>query len=56
MPWFAGYCGVMVNVSDIAAMGGCLMEPRHAPGQRSIERHVRSILSLRRPGRRRAYQ
>lgn len=22
MPWFAGYCGVMVNVSDIAAMGG----------------------------------
>jgi uncharacterized protein len=22
MPWFAGYCGVMVNVSDIYAMGG----------------------------------
>jgi AIR synthase-related protein len=22
LPWFAGYCGVMVNVSDIAAMGG----------------------------------
>ena len=22
MPWFAGYCGVMVNVSDICAMGG----------------------------------
>jgi AIR synthase-related protein len=22
MPWFAGYCGVMVNVSDVAAMGG----------------------------------
>src|SRR5262249_50062543 len=21
-PWFAGYCAVMVNVSDIAAMGG----------------------------------
>jgi uncharacterized protein len=21
-PWFAGYCGVMVNVSDICAMGG----------------------------------
>ncbi|PWR22028.1 sll0787 family AIR synthase-like protein [Zavarzinia compransoris] len=21
-PWFSGYCGVMVNVSDIAAMGG----------------------------------
>ncbi|MBB2204935.1 sll0787 family AIR synthase-like protein [Gluconacetobacter takamatsuzukensis] len=22
MPWFAGYCGVMVNAGDIAAMGG----------------------------------
>nr|WP_238527057.1 sll0787 family AIR synthase-like protein [Acetobacter tropicalis] len=22
MPWFAGYCGVMVNTIDIAAMGG----------------------------------
>jgi AIR synthase-related protein len=22
LPWFAGYCGVMVNVSDIYAMGG----------------------------------
>jgi uncharacterized protein len=22
MPWFAGWCGVMVNLSDIAAMGG----------------------------------
>ncbi|MFS3135954.1 sll0787 family AIR synthase-like protein [Gluconacetobacter sacchari] len=22
MPWFAGYCGVMVNASDVAAMGG----------------------------------
>lgn len=22
MPWFAGWCGVMVNVSDICAMGG----------------------------------
>ena len=21
-PWFAGYCGVMVNLSDVAAMGG----------------------------------
>ena len=21
-PWFAGYCGVMVNASDVAAMGG----------------------------------
>ena len=22
MPWFAGWCGIMVNLSDIAAMGG----------------------------------
>lgn len=22
MPWFAGYCGVLVNLSDVAAMGG----------------------------------
>src|SRR5271166_5952804 len=21
-PWFAGWCGVMVNVSDVAAIGG----------------------------------
>src|ERR1700753_1150193 len=21
-PWFAGWCGAMVNISDIAAMGG----------------------------------
>ena len=22
MPWFAGYSGVLVNISDVAAMGG----------------------------------
>lgn len=22
MPWFAGYCSVLVNVSDVCAMGG----------------------------------
>ncbi|GBQ28019.1 sll0787 family AIR synthase-like protein [Gluconacetobacter azotocaptans] len=22
MPWFAGYCGIMVNAGDVAAMGG----------------------------------
>ena len=24
-PWFAGWCGVMVNLSDVAAMGGRAM-------------------------------
>ena len=37
MPWFAGWCGIMVNLSDIAAMGGrpvavvdALWAPDHA--------------------------
>lgn len=34
-PWFAGWCGVMVNLSDIAAMGGratALLNAVWAPG------------------------
>ena len=34
-PWFAGWCGVMVNVSDIAAMGGrplAVVDALWAPG------------------------
>jgi AIR synthase-related protein len=34
-PWFAGYCGVMVNLSDIAAMGGratAIVDMLWAPG------------------------
>jgi AIR synthase-related protein len=34
-PWFAGYCGVMVNLSDIAAMGGrpiAVVDALWAPG------------------------
>ena len=34
-PWFAGWCGVMVNLSDIAAMGGratALVDQVWAPG------------------------
>ncbi len=43
-PWFAGYCGVMVNVSDIAAMGGrpvavvdALWSRGMAPGRQVLE-------------------
>ena len=35
-PWFAGWCGVMVNLSDIAAMGGratALIDQIWAPGE-----------------------
>jgi uncharacterized protein len=35
-PWFAGWCGVMVNVSDIAAMGGrpmAVVDAIWAPGE-----------------------
>lgn len=44
MPWFAGYCGVMVNLSDICAMGGrpiavvdALWSRGMAPGQQVLE-------------------
>jgi len=44
MPWFAGYCGVMVNVSDIYAMGGrpiavvdALWSRGMAPGAQVLE-------------------
>ena len=44
MPWFAGYCGVMVNVSDICAMGGrpiavvdALWSRGMAPGRQVLE-------------------
>ncbi|WP_419759233.1 sll0787 family AIR synthase-like protein [Acidisoma sp.] len=34
-PWFAGWCGVMVNISDVAAMGGrpvAVVDALWAPG------------------------
>jgi AIR synthase-related protein len=37
-PWFAGWCGVMVNISDIAAMGGrpiAVVDALWAPGSDS---------------------
>jgi AIR synthase-related protein len=39
-PWFAGWCGVMVNLSDIAAMGGrptALLDTVWAPDTASAE-------------------
>lgn len=38
-PWFAGWCGVMVNLSDIAAMGGratALLDAVWAPDEASV--------------------
>jgi AIR synthase-related protein len=42
-PWFAGYCGVMVNVSDVAAMGGRPLAVVDAVWSAGDE-HVRPIL------------
>ncbi len=36
-PWFAGWCGVMVNLSDIAAMGGWAIAIVDALWSRSVE-------------------
>ena len=62
MPWFAGYCGVMVNVSDIAAMGGRPLAvvdalwSRGRPARRGAGRHGRGFAALRRAARRRPQQ
>ena len=37
-PWFAGYCGVMVNLSDVAAMGGRPVAVTDALWARDAER------------------
>ncbi|GAC1304129.1 MAG: methanogenesis marker 2 protein [Vulcanimicrobiaceae bacterium] len=39
-PWFAGYCGVMVNLSDVAAMGGRPIAVVDALWSASAERAV----------------
>lgn len=43
MPWFAGYCGVMVNISDIAAMGGRATAVVDAVWGRDVA-HLRPII------------
>ena len=42
-PWFAGWCGVMVNISDIAAMGGRpIAVVERCLGQRTTRQPIRS--------------
>ena len=62
-PRFAGYCGVMVNLSDIAAMGGrpiavvdAIWSKGAAAATPVLEGLARSGRRLRRPDRRRPYQ
>ncbi|MGG7565482.1 sll0787 family AIR synthase-like protein [Rhodovulum sp. DZ06] len=45
-PWFAGWCGVMVNLSDIAAMGGravALVDQVWAPGAEAAAPLLRGL-------------
>ena len=62
-PWFAGYCGVMVNLSDVAAMGGrpvavvdALWAEDDASAAPRVPRTEGGGSALRRAGRRRAHQ
>jgi AIR synthase-related protein len=45
-PWFAGYCGVMVNVSDIYAMGGRPLAVVDALWSAGDERAARVLAGL----------
>lgn len=52
-PWFAGWCGVLVNVSDIYAMGGqtdcrsrCPLESVHRSGGATLARDESGISGL----------
>ena len=62
-PWFAGYCGIMVNLSDIAAMGGrpiavvdALWAVDEAGGRARVGGVEGRGRDLRRTGRRRPHQ
>jgi hypothetical protein len=46
-PWFAGYCGVMVNVSDIYAMGGRPLAVVDALWSAGDERAARILEGMR---------
>lgn len=51
MPWFAGYCGVMVNVDDIYAMGGrptAVVDALWAPAPTPARLVLRSLAGRRR--------
>ncbi|TCK09153.1 sll0787 family AIR synthase-like protein [Marinobacterium mangrovicola] len=43
-PWFAGWCGVMVNISDIAAMGGRPLAVVNALWNRDVD-HAQQIFA-----------
>jgi len=51
-PWFAGYCGVMVNVSDIYAMGGRPLAVVDALWSRGIDSGVTILEGLTAAARR----
>jgi AIR synthase-related protein len=47
-PWFAGWCGVMVNLSDIAAMGGrptAIIDALWADGARNADPVLKGLRS-----------
>ncbi len=46
-PWFAGYCGVMVNLSDVAAMGGTPTAVVDALWASSDERAIEILSGMR---------
>jgi AIR synthase-related protein len=45
-PWFAGWCGIMVNLSDVAAMGGrpiAIVDALWAEGEENAEPLLRGL-------------
>ena len=61
-PWFAGYSAVMVNLSDVSAMGGrptgdrrCALGSRSRPVRANLGGHERGFEGVRRTDCRRAH-